>query len=279
MLLFHSPSQSACGCFPILSKIPAFSGSLARILLARSIAFEFGSTQSFTPWSGLPLALGGCVAGVIGPSSPGSPPACLALAFELDPDGLFASGVPPSEGEQAPRSEAATIKHDAASPQRFSDAPGTDNRWGRIFIGRLSTDCGEEGKCWHSSAQSMRDGNAAAEPGQPRPKPGTGSTWPATHQLRLRARNPRIRSARRWPRDPPPNSAPSRHRYTRRRSHAPHARHAAYLRSRPRDSSPSAPRAAALRAARPSESAPAALRHHSQSRPSENDDARPLARA
>src|SRR6478609_588196 len=118
MLLFHSPSQSACGCLAILSKIAAFSGSLARMLLARSMALELGSTQSFTPCSGLPVAFGGCGAGVIGPSSPGSSLLCLA---PVEPDGLLAADVP-SAGVQA-TSDAATIRHDAASPRRFSDAP------------------------------------------------------------------------------------------------------------------------------------------------------------
>src|SRR6478609_8708215 len=124
MLLFHSPSQSACGCLAILSKIAAFSGSLARMLLARSITFEFGSTHNFTPCSGLPLAFGGCVAGVSGPSSPGSSLLCLG---PLEPEGLLAADVP-SAGVQA-KSDAATIRHDAATPRRFSDAPGTGNRW------------------------------------------------------------------------------------------------------------------------------------------------------
>src|SRR6478609_10114745 len=115
MLLFHSPSQSACGCLAILSMSAAFSGSLARMLLARSIAFEFGSTHSFTPRSGLPVAFGGWVAGVIGPSSPGSSLLCLG---PLEPDGLLAADVPPSEGVQA-KSDAATIRQDAASPRRF----------------------------------------------------------------------------------------------------------------------------------------------------------------
>src|SRR6188768_3969904 len=121
MLLFHSPSQSACGCLAILSKIAAFSGSLARMLLARSMAFEFGSTHSFTPSSGLPVAFGGCVAGVIGPSSPGSSLLCLG---PLEPEGLLAADVP-SDGVHAPRNEAAAIRHDATSPKPFSDALGT----------------------------------------------------------------------------------------------------------------------------------------------------------
>src|SRR3954466_11976409 len=103
ILLFHSPSQSACGCLAILSKIAAFSGSLARMLLARSMALEFGSTHSFTPCSGLPVAFGGCGAGVIGPSSPGSSLLCLA---PVEPDGLLAADVP-SDGEQAASSDAA----------------------------------------------------------------------------------------------------------------------------------------------------------------------------
>src|SRR3954467_6673988 len=91
ILLFHSPSQRPCGCLAILSRIAAFSGSLARMLLARSMAFELGSTHSFIFASGLPVAFGGLVASVSGPSSPGSVPAPLFGVPWVEPEGLLAT--------------------------------------------------------------------------------------------------------------------------------------------------------------------------------------------
>jgi hypothetical protein len=88
--LFHSPSHSACGCLPILSRMAALAGSVPRTALARKMASDSGSTQSFAPFNGLPSAFGGVGASAIGASSAG------ALAFEAV--GPCAAGV---ELEQA----------------------------------------------------------------------------------------------------------------------------------------------------------------------------------
>src|SRR3954468_14696396 len=118
MLLFHSPSQRPCGCLAILSKMAAFSGSFARMLLARSIEFEFGSTHSLTFASGLPVAFGGLGDSVIGPSSPGSVPPAFFGALWVEPEGLLACGEL-SLCAQAPNSDAVASRHEANSPKPF----------------------------------------------------------------------------------------------------------------------------------------------------------------
>src|SRR5450432_3990977 len=116
MLLFQPPSHKACGCLPILSRIAAFSGSLSRMKFARNIEFEFGSTQSLMPKSGLPVALGGTGGSSSGPLSPGSGSATGFDGPVVLPEGLLARASPAELPAQAPSREQAASSAKAVRP-------------------------------------------------------------------------------------------------------------------------------------------------------------------
>src|SRR6478752_5771076 len=85
----------ACGCWAILSSSLAFSGSFLRSELAVSIDSDSGSTHSFMPLNGLPSALGGFGASVMG-SSAGL--AATGADDELESElGVLASGWAPPQ--------------------------------------------------------------------------------------------------------------------------------------------------------------------------------------
>src|SRR5215216_2408668 len=66
MFEFHSPIQRAWGCFAILSRSAAFSGSVVRRWFALPITFDSGSTKSFAPLRGFAVTGGGTGASVMG---------------------------------------------------------------------------------------------------------------------------------------------------------------------------------------------------------------------